>query len=132
MGLEMAASKGGGRERRTVLVVEDHEDVRGLIQWALSDMGAHVLVAGSAADALAVAARTHIDLLVADVVLPDSNGLALASSLRSRHRGLPAIFVSGWFDHPMAPDLSGEVLLEKPFRLEELRSLVEDALWSGD
>jgi CheY-like chemotaxis protein len=116
------------RERPTVLVMDESVDIRELMRLALADMGVRVVVAESGAEALAVAAGIHVDLLIADVVLPDSDGLALAATLRDMRPELRAIFVSAWFDHPMFPDLTGEVVLSKPFRLEEFRAAVENAL----
>jgi len=128
MGREMEASHTAPRERPTVLVMDESGDIRELIRLALADTGVRIVVAESCAEALAVAAGVHVDLLIADVVLPDSEGLALAAMLRDTRPELRAIFVSVWYDHPMFPDLTGEVVLSKPFRLEEFRSAVENAL----
>jgi DNA-binding NtrC family response regulator len=128
MGREMEPSHSGARERPTVLVMDASGDIRELMRLALADTGVRVVVAESCAEALAVAAGIHVDLLIADVVLPDSDGLALAAMLRDMRPELRVIFVSAWFDHPMFPDLTGEVVLSKPFRLEEFRSAVENAL----
>jgi CheY-like chemotaxis protein len=128
MGREMEASQTAARERPTVLVMDESGDIRELIRLALADTGVRIVVTESCAEALAVAGGIHVDLLIADVVLPDSDGLALAAMLRDMRPELRAIFVSVWFDHPMFPDLTGEVVLSKPFGLEEFRSAVEDAL----
>ena len=113
-----------GTVAATVLVVEDNEAVRELVHVALEGTGLRVLVAGSAAEALEAAVRRWIDVLVADVILPDATGPALAAALREDSPGLRVVYVSGWHDEPGFPDVSDGVLLEKPFSLDALRSAV--------
>jgi two-component system cell cycle sensor histidine kinase/response regulator CckA len=114
----------GGPVAATVLVAEDNEAVRELVRVALEGTGLRVLVAGSAAEALEAAAKRWIDVLVADVILPDATGPDLAASLRDDSPGLRVVYVSGRHDDPGFPDLGDEPLLEKPFSLEALRAAV--------
>jgi DNA-binding response OmpR family regulator len=95
---------------------------------ALAGSNVRVVAVASAADAAAAAAVHEIDVLVTDVVLPDSTGVVLAESLRAKRPSLRVVFVSGWFDHPLFPDLGGEVLVQKPFSLGRLKLAVDDAL----
>jgi CheY-like chemotaxis protein len=120
----MTLSRDGGPVAATVLVAEDNEAVRELVRVALEGTGLRILVAGSAAEALEAAARRWIDVLVADVILPDGTGPDLAESLRDDSPGLRVVYVSGWHDRPDFPDVGDELLLEKPFSLEDLRSAV--------
>ncbi len=115
-------------EQPTVLVVEDSDSVREVMLLALAGSNVRVVAVASAADATVAAAVHEIDVLVTDVVLPDSTGVVLAESLRAKRPSLRVVFVSGWFDHPLFPDLGGEVLVQKPFSLRRLKLAVDDAL----
>jgi signal transduction histidine kinase len=66
-----------------VLAVDDHADARELVRQVLEDCGARVTTAGSAAEALALAARERPDVLVSDIGMPDSGGYDLLSQLRA-------------------------------------------------
>jgi len=91
---------GAGHE--TVLVVDDDPMVLDVTRRALTEHGYNVLAAASAADAMRLAGRTPVHLLVADVVMPGSPGPALAEtlaeSLAAARAGatLPVLYISGY------------------------------------
>ena len=118
----------GAGDRSTILVVEDDETVRELVRKALAPLGTHVLVAGSAAEALAAAAGTHIDLLLTDVGLPGASGTELATELCAEQPDLQVIYMTGWQEHLALPDIPAGALLSKPFNLVELTRVVAAAL----
>lgn len=82
----------------TVLLVEDDVDNLELLAMCLEGEGANVLAAGSIAAALAMSAVRRVDVVVADMELPDGDGCALLHQLRNRqgHARLPAIAISGY------------------------------------
>ena len=120
----MNFARTGGTVAATVLVAEDNEAVRELARVALEGTGLRVFVAGSIAESLEAAARRWIDVLVADVMLPDGTGPDLAAALREDSPGLRIVYVSGWHGDPDFPDVGDGLLLAKPFTLEELRGSV--------
>ena len=67
-----------------VLVVDDHESLRGAFRAALSEMGHAVEVAGSGMEALAVAESWHPDFVLLDIHMPGINGFEAARQLRAR------------------------------------------------
>jgi PAS domain S-box-containing protein len=98
-----------------VLLVEDEDAVRGVIELILTAHGYHVLAASHPDDAVAIVAEgTPIDMLLTDVVMPGMSGAQLASRLTGLQPGLPVIFISGYTDRPdeLPP---GASLLRKPF-----------------
>ena len=86
----------GGRE--TILIVEDHEDLRAYGSDILRDLGYKVLEAGTGGAALEIIDRTaNLDLLFTDVVLPDGmDGRILADEARRRKSGLKVLFTTGY------------------------------------
>ena len=118
----------------TILLVEDDSAMRDLLSEVLETNGHRVLVGPTAADALEIAARERIDVLVTDVVMPGMTGFALAAALRSAGHVAAVIYISGYTEQivadrgtPLGPD---DLFLRKPFRLDELLANVERALAS--
>jgi PAS domain S-box-containing protein len=66
-----------------VVVVDDEADARDLIKRVLEECGAQVLVAGSAADALALVERHKPDILISDIGMPDIDGYELLRRVRA-------------------------------------------------
>jgi two-component system, cell cycle sensor histidine kinase and response regulator CckA len=125
----MAGQRAEVGARTTILVVEDNEAVRALIGKALASMGSRLLFAGSAAEAAAVAAGAHIDLLLTDVVLPGATGIKLATKLVAERPALRVMYITGWQEHSALADIpDGVPLLKKPFDLSELALAVARAL----
>lgn len=82
----------------TVLIVDDHPLVRGaLTQQVLSLLpGAHVLAAGSAAQARTAASRARrLDLILLDMNLPDGDGLNLLGEWKAGMPNVPVVVVTG-------------------------------------
>jgi signal transduction histidine kinase/CheY-like chemotaxis protein len=123
--------------RGTVLVVEDEPSVRRLACSVLAASGFSVLDAATPAIArdLVQRHRRPIDLLVADVVMPEMTGPELYDRLRELLPELPVLFMSGHalqlMDQDGRTQLKGS-LLPKPFSSSELLAAVEAALTSTE
>jgi DNA-binding NarL/FixJ family response regulator len=84
------------KNRKRILIVDDHPMMRqGLAQLINheSDLGV-CCEAGTAAKALALAASRQLDLVLADLSLPDRNGLELIKDLQVYHPALPVLVIS--------------------------------------
>jgi CheY-like chemotaxis protein len=78
-----------------ILCVDDEEIPRTLRQMILVKQGYTVLAAVSAAEALDLLDRHHVDLVLTDQMMPGIVGTELAKKLRSSRPSLPIILVSG-------------------------------------
>jgi len=116
-----------------VLLCEDEESVRRLIERILTRSGYRVLSAATPHEALEVG-RTHadaIDALVSDVIMPGLSGPELADRLRDHLPNLPTLFVSGYTAETARGRgnlPAGSSLLEKPFNRAGLLRAVRDLL----
>jgi PAS domain S-box-containing protein len=114
----------------TILVVEDEQAVRDLIEELLSRLGYTVTTAATGMQALERIAPdgTGFDLVVTDLVMPSMGGAELVRLLSGR-RGYPvkALFISGYSDERCRPD-AGARFLQKPFSAEALAGAVREAL----
>ncbi len=130
--LEIDLAAVGPLPAARVLVVDDEEVVRRLVERVLSDAGYEVTAAADGTEALAVARRMGgIDLLVTDVIMPHLNGRELAEEIRAMHPELRTVFMSGYDEEILAPDgvlQEGVNFLAKPFHLRDVLRLVHKAL----
>jgi CheY-like chemotaxis protein len=116
---------------KTVLVIEDEAPVRALIARVLGRAGFRVLEAASGEDAQR-RAQEHpaFDLILADVVLPDTDGRELARSLTAARPGCAVLLMSGYSDElpPSREAAMDAPLLHKPFTPAELTSRIRETL----
>jgi len=117
----------------TVLIVDDEQAIRQVVERILSRRGHQVLVAASGEEALRVAAATtdDIDVLLTDVIMPGTHGPDLAASLMARRPGLRIVYMSGYAGN----DLAGRItmdrdvqLVQKPFTEAQLLAAIEAVL----
>ena len=121
-----------GSER--ILLVEDEPQVRASVVAQLQSLGYAVAWAADGAAAVASFEATSVpfDLLLTDVVMPGAmNGRALADEVLRRWPATRVVFMSGYTDTAMIHHGrldAGVLLLGKPFRKNELATIVRQAL----
>lgn len=77
-----------------ILVVDDNESIRKLTGAYLSREGYHVLTACDGVEAMQVLDQEHIDLMIADIMMPNMDGYTLTSELRSFKPDLPILMIT--------------------------------------
>jgi two-component system, cell cycle sensor histidine kinase and response regulator CckA len=117
----------------TVLLCEDEDGVRHLIEVLLTARGYTVLAAADPRAALDLAAEREgpIDLLVTDVVMPGMSGPELVRRLDTLRPGLRTLFVSGYTAEALRGRTTlpvGSAFLEKPFDEQSLLRAVRTLL----
>lgn len=121
---------GAGAGQR-ILLVEDDEAVRALLQNTLEDLGYQVHLAEDGTRALALLERLGpLDLLLSDVGLPGLDGRQLADVARRLWPGLPVILMTGYAEQARVREAflgPGMRMLNKPFALERLAEAVAEA-----
>lgn len=113
-----------------MLIVEDHQIVLAAIVDMLRAAGYRPTGASDSAEALRLLEGEKFALVVADILMPGQDGLAVARRARDLHPDVGLILMSGYpdLDFPDAAALSGAYFLEKPFSSEMLLGAVRDAL----
>ncbi|MDP9174511.1 MAG: ATP-binding protein [Planctomycetota bacterium] len=114
-----------------VLIVDDEADARRMLSKVLESVGAKVVVAGGAADALAKINDEHaVDVLVSDLGMPDQDGYDLIREIRRRGhqaRDLPAVALTGFAHKDDAREavLAGfQAHIPKPVDLHDLTAVI--------
>jgi len=127
------------RDRRTgsdevVLVVEDESMVRLLVVEVLQELGYHALEAQNGASAQRILqSNQRIDLLVADLGLPDINGRQLADVGSAKRKGLKVLFMTGYAEQAAGNSFleGGMQIITKPFTMDALASRIREMIEGG-
>jgi CheY-like chemotaxis protein len=123
---------------KTILVVEDDAPTRALITTALQQAGYNVTGAYGKTEVLALVRFHPFDLVLTDVIMPEIDGTEVILAVKKYRRDTPVIAMSGGgsvmtteFSLNLAKAVGAGIVLNKPFRLEELLATVDKALGSG-
>jgi CheY-like chemotaxis protein len=119
------APTGHMRHGATVLVVDDDADIVETMRDILADEGHVVVSAANGREALEVARRTHPDLVLLDLEMPEMDGRSFLRAVRedATLADTRIVILSGCAD---ASDLGAETVL-KPLRLDTLLGLIDRA-----
>jgi DNA-binding response OmpR family regulator len=71
-----------------------------------------------------------VDLVVTDLVMPETSGIGVISVIKKKFPKLPIIAMTGWGEHPaaLARNAKADLVLSKPFELEDLDRHVAELL----
>jgi len=116
-----------------ILVVEDELSILKLTQSMLKKLGYTVLTAATPGEALRLAGSgsSPIQLLLTDIVMPETNGRDLAAALMTTFPDLRHIYMSGYTADVISQDeiqREGANFIQKPFGIQELATKVRHAL----
>ena len=114
-----------------VLVVDDEEAVRNLVEQVMVRCGHNVIAATDGFDALKKLSLRRVDLVITDVVMPEMDGEKLIAHIRELYPRVKIIAISGGGgNYASAPDClerarhaGASKTLLKPFKLSELSSM---------
>jgi DNA-binding response OmpR family regulator len=121
------------RGTETILIVEDEEAVRELIQTVLTEKGYDVIPSLDPQHAEQIAARFagEIHLLLTDMVMPGMSGRELAERISAKRRETRVLFMSGYTDNVITTGgmlEEGLAFLQKPFSPAALVQKVREVL----
>ena len=114
-----------------VLVVDDEEDIRELLDLTLARMGLSADCAGTVAEAKGFLERERYSLCLTDMRLPDGEGLDIVRFIGSSYGETPVAVITafGSADNAVAALKAGAFdYLAKPVALDQLRTLIKSAL----
>ena len=118
--------------RTVVLVVDDEREVREIEQAMLGQAGYEVIAAENGAHALSLVVEGQpVDIVVADLMMPEMDGTEMARQLRVVRPDVKVLFVTGYSDHLFEdhPWLWADVaFLDKPFTMNGLLEAVSTLL----
>lgn len=113
-----------------ILVVDDHVEIRELVQRFLNDHGYRVTTAANGAGMKKVLADAAIDLIVLDLMMPGEDGLTLCRNLRAES-DIPVIMLTAMgeeTDRIIGLEMGADDYLGKPFNPRELLARIKAVL----
>ncbi len=116
----------------TVLLVEDEESVRKVLEALLRKEGYTVLSAENGMSALEIAGRhsSEINLLITDIVMPGMNGKVLSEKMKELYADINILFISGYTDDSIGIEsvINENNFLPKPIRAIDLLKKIRHIL----
>ncbi len=118
-----------------VLIVDDDEQIRTLLQEVMEWAGFDVAVAENGRVAMRLQGQRPADLVITDLIMPEQEGLETITSLKKLYQGIKIIAISGGGRIgpeaylPAALELGADLIFSKPFDVQEIvaaaRALLE-------
>lgn len=113
---------------RSVLVIEDQQDIANLIKLHVKDLPCQVKLAFDGVTGLAEAEAKRYDLIILDLMLPGMDGLEICRRLRGKANYTPILMLTAKtseLDRVLGLELGADDYLTKPFSLPELLARVK-------
>ena len=125
-----------GPSKRRVMIVDDDEDARDLIESMLSGEGYELIKVSNATEVGLKAAQLTPDLILLDFLMPDINGFDVCKALRDNEltRSIPIMAVtclSKEDDIERIFECGADEYLPKPFKVEQLQEKVQELIGKG-
>lgn len=114
-----------------LLIVEDDENLKGVLFDFFTDEGANVFSASNGEEAIQITLVEKIDLILSDIKMPVMDGIELLKSLNASDRNIPLVWLmTGQSDlkEDGALALGAEGLLNKPFKLQFVLEKIKQSL----
>ncbi len=114
-----------------ILVVDDEESMRQLLEIALGKDGHRITVAESGGKACELIDKGSFDLVISDIKMPDMSGVEVLRYVKETDPGIPVIMVTAYASAETAVEalrLGAYDYLTKPFKIDELKANIGNAL----
>ncbi len=114
-----------------ILLAEDDDSMRHFLGWALERAGHEVFSVGQGDEALPVLAEGRFDLLLADIVMPEMDGIELARRAVAVDPAIRIMFITGFAAVALRnrqTSQSDAKVLSKPFHLRDLVDEIDKTL----
>ena len=116
----------------TILIAEDHDDVRNLTKMMVEMLGHKVIEAADGYEALEVARKYRPDLILMDIAMPVMNGVIASKLIRETRacRNTPIVAVTAYSSEYLynADSVSFDKVLEKPVKLADIEDIIKEFL----
>jgi len=114
-----------------ILVADDEPQIRDLLRRQMERCGFRVTEAVNGQDAIDVLDKFDVDVVIADILMPEKDGLEVIMHVQRTHPSVKAIAISAANNRVFLQSarlLGAKETFEKPFRLNELQHAVEQLL----
>lgn len=122
----------------TVMIVDDEELIRSLIKKSLLRTGYNVLEAENGKKAMQLVAEENIDLIIADLVMPEKGGLELIMELNNNYPNIKKIAISGKIPvgnesiQGLTEEFGVKAVFSKPLEIFDLLKVIKSLVPTPD
>ena len=120
---------------RTILVIDDENNMRWVLDRALRKAGYEVVTASRGEEGLRLFSRHAVNLVLLDLKMPGLDGLSVLRELRQRNSQVPILLLTAYATIPTAVEalkLGATDYVRKPFDLEELQTKISHAFYTSN
>ncbi len=117
-----------------ILIIDDDESIRSVFKRFLTGRGYEVEVASDGRKGLRFLEEVDVDLVLTDIMMPETDGLEVVMSIRGQEPNIPVIAMSGGMHAmpmdflPMAKKFGAQKVLYKPIELDDLQTAIDEVL----
>ncbi len=115
---------------KTILVIEDDQDVLTMLVKHLQLLGYNVITASDGMEGLKLLEDSNFDMVITDIVMPYVSGLGVVSACKTKKPDIPVIAITGYGKEPEAAALEkkADLVLSKPVKMAVLKEHIEKLL----
>ena len=111
---------------KTILIVDDEEDLRELLVYEAESWDYNVIEASSGNKAFEIYKEGRTNLILSDVNMPDGNGLDLTENVKKMDPSFPVILVvSDPTQLGTAKEKGADLIIDKPFKFDALKESIK-------
>ncbi|MFH1942839.1 MAG: response regulator [bacterium] len=118
---------------KSILIVDDEQIVLDVLQRILLYLGYKVVITDTGEQAMEEFSTQEFDLVLMDVMMPGKNGFKVAREMIDKKPDQKIVIITGLsedavFSQPISDDVHVKHVLSKPFTLENVKAVLEEAL----
>ncbi|HTK81161.1 MAG TPA: response regulator [Bacteroidota bacterium] len=121
----------GTEAKARILVVDDEDDLRMLLEHVVTSAGYAVTTAEDGQDAIAKIQNNTFDLALLDIQMPNASGIEVLKFIRTNAPATKAIMLTGYADLNYAMEarqFGAKDFISKPYKLEDIIRTIENVL----
>lgn len=115
---------------KTILVVDDEEDLRELFSQVLESAGYHTEIAAGGQEAYEFVQNKNISAILTDIRMPKGDGAELLKKVKQNYSHIPVFVMSGYNDYSSQEllNMGAEMVYSKPFNYDEFLQALKQKL----
>jgi CheY-like chemotaxis protein len=116
--------------KKTLFIIEDDTHVLSMMKTYFEYLGYTIITASNGMDGLKMVQSEKYDLVITDIVMPYVSGVGIISVIKDKFPDIPVIAITAYGRNPerLAAEKQADVVLRKPFGMEELQKHVAELL----
>ena len=123
--------KPGQKRKARILVIDDEEGVRNVLNDILTDAGHEVEIAGDGIQGIELFERKEFDLVFTDLGMPVVSGWQVAERIKGINRKVPIALITGWNVDLEESEMTSsciDLIIKKPFAVDQVLRLVQEGM----